>query len=50
VQWLFFIIESAIPKGLTFSSVYSVGNSALIGIEEVLEYWDVNFDPEKVRL
>jgi acyl-CoA synthetase (NDP forming) len=31
-----FIFESAIPKGLNFSSVYSVGNSAQTGVEEVL--------------
>ena len=42
-----FIIESAIPKGLSFSSVFSVGNSAQTGVEEVLEYWDVTFDPHK---
>ncbi|MCX6261296.1 MAG: CoA-binding protein, partial [Bacteroidia bacterium] len=42
-----FIIESALPKGLSFSSVFSVGNSAQTGVEEVLEYWDINFDPEK---
>jgi acetyltransferase len=42
-----FIIESALPKGLSFSSVFSVGNSAQTGVEEVLEYWDLNFDPEK---
>lgn len=42
-----FIIESALPKGLTFSSVFSVGNSAQIGVEEVLEYWDLTYDPEK---
>lgn len=35
-----FIIESALPKGLNFSSVFSVGNSAQTGVEEVLEYWD----------
>lgn len=40
-----FIFESAMPKGLTFSSVYSVGNSAQTGVEEVLEYWDDTFDP-----
>jgi acetate---CoA ligase (ADP-forming) len=40
-----FIIESALPKGLTFASVYSVGNSAQIGIEEILEYWDITYDP-----
>jgi acetyltransferase len=37
-----FIMESAIPKGLNFSRVISVGNSAQIGVEEVLEYWDNN--------
>ncbi|MBN1927860.1 MAG: acetate--CoA ligase family protein [Prolixibacteraceae bacterium] len=42
-----FIMESAIPKGLHFHSVISVGNSAQIGIEEVLEYFDENYDPEK---
>jgi acetyltransferase len=41
-----FIFESAIPKGVNFSSVYSVGNSAQTGVEEVLEYWDNTFDPD----
>lgn len=40
-----FIFESAMPKGLDFSSVFSVGNSAQTGIEEVLEYWDNTYDP-----
>lgn len=35
-----FIMELAMPNGLTFSSVYSVGNSAQTGVEEVLEYMD----------
>jgi acyl-CoA synthetase (NDP forming) len=35
-----FIFESAMPKGVNFSSVYSVGNSAQTGVEDVLEYWD----------
>jgi acetate---CoA ligase (ADP-forming) len=39
-----FIIESALPKGLSFSSVFSVGNSAQTGVEEVLEYWDLNYE------
>jgi len=42
-----FIMESSIPRGLTFNSVYSVGNSAQIGVEEVLEYLDNTFDPQK---
>ncbi len=41
-----FIMETAIPKGLTFSSVYSVGNSAQLGVEDVLKYLDETFDPE----
>jgi len=48
-----FIMEASIPKGLTFSSLYSVGNSAQIGVEEVVKFWDESFDPEtssKVKL
>ena len=33
-------MEAGIPNGLTFSSVFSVGNSAQTGVEEVLEYLD----------
>ena len=39
-----FIFESAMPKGLNFSSIYSVGNSAQTGVEEVLENWDKTYD------
>jgi acetyltransferase len=39
-----FIIESALTKGLRFSSVWSVGNSKQTGVEEVLEYMDHSFD------
>ncbi len=39
-----FIMESGIPKGLHFSSVFSVGNSAQIGVEDLLEYLDDTFD------
>ena len=42
-----FIIESALPKGLTFSRVFSVGNSAQVGVEEVLEYWDKTYETGK---
>ncbi|MBI5541750.1 MAG: acetate--CoA ligase family protein [Bacteroidia bacterium] len=41
-----FIMEAGMPKGLTFSSVYSVGNSAQMGVEEVLKYLDESFDPK----
>jgi acyl-CoA synthetase (NDP forming) len=40
-----FIFESAIPKGVNFASVYSVGNSAQTGVEDILKYWDETFDP-----
>lgn len=40
-----FVFESAMPKGLNFSSIYSVGNSAQTGVEDVLEYWDITFEP-----
>ncbi len=48
-----FIVEAAMTRGLSFSSLYSVGNSAQTGVEEVLKYWDETFDAEtssKVKL
>lgn len=42
-----FIMESGITKGLRFSSVFSVGNSAQNGVEDILKYFDETFDPEK---
>lgn len=39
-----FIIESALSKGLRFSSVWSVGNSKQLGVEDILEYMDRNFN------
>lgn len=45
-----FILEMAVPRGLTFNSIFSVGNSAQIGVEEVLEYWDETFDPKTSSL
>lgn len=41
-----FIMEAGIPKGLTFSNVFSVGNSAQMGVEEILQHLDETFDPE----
>ncbi len=38
-----FILESAKSKGLTFNSVFSVGNSAQMGVEEVLQYMDETY-------
>lgn len=42
-----FIKEYGISNGLTFSSVWAVGNSAQTGIEDVLEHLDETFDAEK---
>lgn len=42
-----FILESAVSKGLPFNSVWSVGNAKQINVEEVLQYMDENFDPER---
>ncbi len=39
-----FILETAIPMGIKFASVFTVGNSALIGVEDIIEYWDETFD------
>jgi len=39
-----FIIEAAMQIGLPFSSIYTVGNSAQIGIEEILEHFDERFE------
>jgi acetate---CoA ligase (ADP-forming) len=40
-----FIMESGVPKGLSFASVWSVGNSAQIGVEEVLQHLDETYQP-----
>lgn len=42
-----FILESAVTKGLQFNSVWSVGNAKQIGVEDVLQYMDENFDVRK---
>mgnify|MGYP000339076887 FL=1 len=38
-----FIMESGIPKGLRFANIFSVGNSAQTGVEDVLAYLDINY-------
>lgn len=48
-----FIMEAGIPKGLTFANVYSVGNSAQMGVEDILKHMDETFNPEtdpKIKL
>lgn len=38
-----FIMEAAIRMGLKFANVFSVGNSAQLGVEDILEYFDTNY-------
>lgn len=48
-----FIMDAGISKGLTFSNVFSVGNSAQMGVEEILQHMDEHFDPavdSKIKL
>jgi acetyltransferase len=48
-----FIMESSVPKGLKFNSVYSVGNSAQIGVEDIIQYLDETYiegESSKVKL
>ena len=48
-----FIMETALKHGVNFSHVFSVGNSAQIGVEEVLKYLDETYQPgvsSKVKL
>lgn len=39
-----FIMEAGLQKGLKFNSVFSVGNSAQNGVEDVLEYMDLTYE------
>ena len=41
-----FILESAVIKGLQFNSVWSIGNGKQIGIEDVLQYMDEQYNSE----
>ena len=38
-------MEAGINNGLQFSNVYSVGNSAQLGVEDVVKYMDETFNP-----
>lgn len=38
-----FIMEMAMPHGVPFAGVWSVGNSAQTGIEDILEYLDYSY-------
>lgn len=47
-----FIMEAGLDRGVPFASLVSVGNSAMIGVEDVLAYQDEVFDqvPVKAKL
>ena len=38
-----FIMESGLQKGLKFNHVFSVGNSAQLGVEDILQYFDETY-------
>ncbi|MCK4748992.1 MAG: CoA-binding protein, partial [Bacteroidales bacterium] len=38
-----FIMEAGLQKGLKFNHVFSVGNSAQMGVEDVLQYFDETY-------
>jgi acetyltransferase len=42
-----FIMEAGLPLGVGFSNVYSIGNGAQTGVEEVLEHMDATFNINK---
>ena len=42
-----FIMEAGMALGVSFANVFSVGNTAQTGVEDILEYMDENFDAEK---
>jgi acyl-CoA synthetase (NDP forming) len=42
-----YLLEAAIPRGLKFRDIFSVGNSAQIGVEDVLQFWDETYEPGK---
>lgn len=48
-----YIIESAMRIGLRFNSAWSIGNAAQVGVEDILEYLDNEYDPKsspKIKL
>lgn len=42
-----FTMEAGIKMGLQFSNIYSVGNAIQIDVEDIIEYIDSKFDPDK---
>lgn len=44
-----FLLEEGLKHGLTFHSIYSVGNGLMIRVEDVLEYLDTSFDANSAK-
>ncbi|HDZ41785.1 MAG TPA: CoA-binding protein [Bacteroidetes bacterium] len=42
-----FIMEATIPNGIRYSSVFSVGNGAQVGVEDVVKYMDETYEHGK---
>jgi len=42
-----YIMESGLQKGLSFSRIVSLGNSAQMGVEEVVKFMDENFEDDQ---
>jgi len=45
-----YIMESGLQKGLSFARVISLGNSAQMGVEEVVRFMDLNFDHSSPKI
>lgn len=45
-----YFMESALQKGVSFAKVISLGNSAQMGVEEVVRFMDLNFDEDSPRI
>ena len=48
-----YILESSVSKGIVFNSIWPVGNAAQIGVEDILEYMDINYkegESSKIKL
>lgn len=41
-----FIMEAGMLLGVPFANVYSVGNGAQTGVEDILEYMDIHYNPD----
>jgi acetyltransferase len=42
-----FIIEAGIQLGVKFANIFSIGNSAQIKVEDILEYMDLHYDEKR---